>query len=140
MVGVKKEEADVKISNPSNVEERTEKFKPGQKHATPSQGAPDRIFYESLLAQVPDSPMAQEWCVAYGIIEDEKEAKRLAALVHKRKAAMKNGIISPPPKAKATTAGRKKATTGKQKATFVDDIGDGIGDSGGNEMIGSIGV
>lgn len=138
---VKEEEMDVKtISNPATIEERTERFKPGQKYPTPSQGAADRIFYESLLAQVPDSPMAQDWCVAYGIIEDEKEAKRLAALVQKRKADAKVGIISPPPKATKGAGGKKRNTTTKQKATFVDDIEDGIGESGGNEMVGSIGL
>jgi hypothetical protein len=38
-------------------------LKPGQKHPTPTPGVGDRVFYETLLRQRPDSVMAQEWCV-----------------------------------------------------------------------------
>ena len=34
--------------------EQEEARKPGQKHATPSPGAADRVFYETLLEQRPD--------------------------------------------------------------------------------------
>jgi hypothetical protein len=34
--------------------------KPGQRFPTPSPGNGDRVFYESLLVQRPDSEMAQE--------------------------------------------------------------------------------
>ena len=40
-----------------------EPLKPGQKHPTPTPGVGDRVFYETLLRQRPDSIMAQEWCV-----------------------------------------------------------------------------
>ena len=39
----------------------TEEHKPGQKHPTPTPGVGDRVFYETLLRQRPDSAMAQEW-------------------------------------------------------------------------------
>lgn len=40
-----------------------EALKPGQKHPTPTPGNGDRVFYETLYRQRPDSEMAQEWCV-----------------------------------------------------------------------------
>ncbi|KAK1931828.1 hypothetical protein P3T76_012760 [Phytophthora citrophthora] len=43
--------------------------KPGQKHPTPSPGFADRVFYESLLQQRPDSYMAQKWCLEYGVLK-----------------------------------------------------------------------
>ncbi|KAI9914336.1 hypothetical protein PsorP6_007358 [Peronosclerospora sorghi] len=43
--------------------------KPGQKHPTPSPGFPDRVFYESLLQQRPDSRMAQKWCLEHGVLK-----------------------------------------------------------------------
>ena len=43
-------------------------LKPGQKYPTPTSGAGDRVFYETLLRQKPDSLMAQEWCLAHGLL------------------------------------------------------------------------
>lgn len=42
----------------------SEELKPGQKFPTPTPGFGDRVFYETLLRQRPDSAMAQEWYVA----------------------------------------------------------------------------
>lgn len=42
-----------------------EELKPGQKHPTPTPGFGDRVFYETLLRQRPESVMAQEW---YGVL------------------------------------------------------------------------
>lgn len=36
-------------------------LKPGQKFPTPTPGFGDRVFYETLLRQRPNSTMAQEW-------------------------------------------------------------------------------
>ena len=36
-------------------------LKPGQKFPTPTPGLGDRVFYESLYRQRPESVMAQEW-------------------------------------------------------------------------------
>jgi hypothetical protein len=38
-------------------------LKPGQKFPTPTPGFGDRVFYETLLRQKPESAMAQEWYV-----------------------------------------------------------------------------
>ena len=37
----------------------------GQKFPTPTPGFGDRVFYETLLRQRPDSAMAQEWYVSW---------------------------------------------------------------------------
>lgn len=39
----------------------TMSLKPGQKFSTPTPGFGDRVFYETLYRQRPDSFMAQEW-------------------------------------------------------------------------------
>ena len=43
-----------------------------------------RVFYETLLSQRPTSEMAQEWCLAYGIMEEDK-AKTAFKAMEKRK-------------------------------------------------------
>ena len=50
-------------------------FKPGQKYMTPSPGDGARVFYETLLEQRPDSQMARDWCIAYGILDEAKMKK-----------------------------------------------------------------
>ena len=47
------------------------KAKDGQKHPTPTPGNGDRVFYETLLKQRPDSVMAQEWCMYNGVLSEE---------------------------------------------------------------------
>jgi len=60
-------------------------LKPGQKKPTPAPANGDRVFYETLLEQIPESEMAQDWCLEYGVLTD-KEAAKLYAKVQKRKA------------------------------------------------------
>ena len=57
-------------------EEKTIQRKPGQKYPCPTSGAGDRVFYETLYRQKPNSRMAQEWCLAHGVLSFE-EAKVL---------------------------------------------------------------
>lgn len=59
--------------------------KPGQRYATPSPGNGERVFYESLFEQKPDSEMAQEYVVSYGVL-DEKQAAEVYAAIMARKA------------------------------------------------------
>ena len=59
-------------------------FKPGQKYPTPAPANGDRVFYESLLDQKPESEMAQEWCLSYGVLPIEK-AEKLYKSVCQRK-------------------------------------------------------
>lgn len=55
------EEAEVALAE-------DEERKPGQKFMTPSPGYSDRVFYESLYEQKPESQMAQEWYVPINLI------------------------------------------------------------------------
>ena len=41
---------------------------PGQKFQTPSENDGTRIFYETLLQQRPESRMARQYCVEFGLI------------------------------------------------------------------------
>mmetsp|Transcript_13646 Transcript_13646/g.20449 ORF Transcript_13646/g.20449 Transcript_13646/m.20449 type:complete len:156 (-) Transcript_13646:78-545(-) len=58
--------------------------KPGQRFPTPSPGSGDRVFYDTLLVQRPDSEMAQEWCVSHGTLEYD-HAEKLYRIICKRK-------------------------------------------------------
>ena len=65
-------------------EEDINNFKPGQTKPTPSPGCGDRVFYESLYYQNPDSFMALKWCVEYGVFPpNESEAMFKKLLVRK---------------------------------------------------------
>ncbi len=107
------------------------KQKIGQKHPTPTPGNGDRVFYETLYNQRPDSEMAQEWCVAYGVLSDEDAAK-LYKKIQKRKAAAKSVGSSSPVKSE-----KKKSSSKKKGKKVMDDVefDAGIG-AGGDEGIG----
>mmetsp|Transcript_9712 Transcript_9712/g.23529 ORF Transcript_9712/g.23529 Transcript_9712/m.23529 type:complete len:109 (+) Transcript_9712:84-410(+) len=66
-------------------------LKPGQKYPTPTPGFGDRVFYESLLKRRPDSEMAQDWCLNYGILS-HKKAEKLLTLVTERKRQQRMGV------------------------------------------------
>lgn len=85
---------------------------PGQRYPTPSPGNGDRVFYETLIEQRPDSEMAQEWCVYYGVL-DKTRAAALWELIQKRKAGKTGGSISP---ARATPVKSAKAAPPAKKA------------------------
>merc|ERR1712228_1135386 len=52
-------------------------FKEGQKAITPPVADATRAFYESLLAEIPDSKIAIKWCVEYGVLPLEQHKKIL---------------------------------------------------------------
>ncbi|GAB5031708.1 dna ligase 1-like [Nannochloropsis oceanica] len=114
--------------------------KPGQKYTTPTPGVPERIFYESLYEQNPESFMAQEYCVQYGILEED-EAMKIFKRVQARKA--KGAIYSPSPVKKSTAAAAaKKGGVGgaKKKKRRLDDdapVDTGLME-GGVEGVGSM--
>ena len=87
-------------------------LKPGQKYPTPTPGFGDRVFYETLLRQRPDSEMAQEWCVNYGVLPSE-EAAKLNKIITKKK---QKGQKATP----ATST--KKSGSGKKKKRVIQDI------------------
>ena len=45
------------------------------------QGQGDRVFYESLYNQKPDSFMALKWCIEYGVFDEEKAKKEFAVFI-----------------------------------------------------------
>lgn len=59
---VKKEGAvPAKVTSSDVIVDAPINGKPGQKYPTPTAGAGDRVFYETLFRQRPSSMMAQEW-------------------------------------------------------------------------------
>ena len=95
-------------------------FKPGQKFPTPSPGSGDRVFYDTLLQQRPESEMAQEWCVSHGTLELE-EAIKLYRLICKRKNREFDFQPTSSTVKKPTT---QRTSTGKSK--IVDETNDTI--------------
>mmetsp|Transcript_42 Transcript_42/g.59 ORF Transcript_42/g.59 Transcript_42/m.59 type:complete len:116 (-) Transcript_42:52-399(-) len=108
-----------------------ENLKIGQKHPTPTPGNGDRVFYETLYKERPTSEMAQEWCVAYGVLSEE-EAAKVHKQILKRKGLKKasSSSQSPPPK---SSAGTKKKKAKKVLNDVEYDAGMG---AGGDEGIG----
>jgi hypothetical protein len=111
-------------------------FKPGQKFSTPSPGNGDRVFYETLLGQRPDSEMAQDWCLSYGVLDGEAHEKLYALVV-----ARKGKPLSPMRPSKVTSSSSSAPVPKKPK--FIDDsVGDaGMGtgsawESTGGSMVG----
>eukprot|EP00752_Nemacystus_decipiens_P009590 g8568.t1 len=104
--------AKVKREEEGQASVSMEKRKAGQKAPTPSPGQASREFYETLLKQKPDSHMAQEWCLAHGVL-GAAEAEALYKRVCKRKgiqpAAHAPALSSSPAKK------RKSASTGKAR-------------------------
>ncbi|KAJ0401546.1 hypothetical protein P43SY_007260 [Pythium insidiosum] len=109
--------------------------KPGQKHPTPSPGFADRVFYESLLQQRPNSRMAKKWCLEYGVLkwaEAEALCKELGVPIN----------VTRPVKASSSTAGKKASTVKRgTKAASIDAqeamAADALGiTSGGFEGVG----
>ncbi|EQC28565.1 hypothetical protein SDRG_13643 [Saprolegnia diclina VS20] len=98
--------------------------KPGQKHPTPSPGFADRVFYESLLRQNPESKMAKKWCIEYGVLEADEAAALCKAM----------GIAFKAPKELKKTSA--KSSSSKKKSNVLDDAVDDIGLHAGSHMEG----
>jgi hypothetical protein len=106
----------------------TDTLKPGQKHPTPTKGFGDRVFYETLLRQNPKSEMAQEWCVAFGVLSKD-EAGKLHKIVLKRK-----GKVAP--SSSSSSSSTKKV---KKERKLVKEEADDVGmDVGGSEGMGAV--
>jgi hypothetical protein len=80
----------------------------GQKYPTPTPGFGDRVFYETLLKQRPDSIMAQEWCVAYGVLPWEQTSQLHAQILHRKRGG--TGPVRTPPPTTSSSATKKSAT------------------------------
>ena len=85
---------------------------PGQKYPTPSPGNGDRVFYETLLESNPESLMAQEWCVFYGVLDAERATKLLAVIL-KRKGL--SSLPMSPVKAAASSSSSSSSGGGRSK-------------------------
>eukprot|EP00594_Rhizosolenia_setigera_P016963 CAMPEP_0178953798 /NCGR_PEP_ID=MMETSP0789-20121207/8621_1 /TAXON_ID=3005 /ORGANISM="Rhizosolenia setigera, Strain CCMP 1694" /LENGTH=123 /DNA_ID=CAMNT_0020635101 /DNA_START=190 /DNA_END=561 /DNA_ORIENTATION=- len=109
-------------SEDDRIDPNSIELKPGQKFPTPTPGFGDRVFYETLLRQRPDSIMAQEWCVHYGVCPKE-EAETLYLAMMQRKGKK----VSP---SKSPSRKRKKVKVEKEESF---DTGLTIG---GDEAIG----
>ncbi|KAL3805961.1 hypothetical protein ACHAW5_002497 [Stephanodiscus triporus] len=125
--------------------EEASSLKPGQRFPTPTPGNGDRVFYETLLGQRPDSEMAQEWCVLYGVMEEE-DAARAHKRILKRKGATRagggagvssSGTSSSSKKNGGGGAEGKKKKKKKIKKRILDDVAFDAGmNAGGDEGIG----
>jgi len=112
-------------------------LKPGQKHPTPTPGFGDRVFYESLFRQRPDSIMAQEWCIAYGVLPvEEASALHSQLLAYKKKGGVLTMIS--PVKSSPVEPQTKKRKTGTGKKRKSDDVSIDVGlQISGGEGIGT---
>lgn len=89
------------------------------------------MFYETLIEQVPDSEMAQEWCLAYGILEWSR-AKKLYEAVCKRKGKpatytpqqIKSESSPVKGKSKPAVVAAKKAPVARKRKIADDGIDD----------------
>lgn len=104
-------------------------LKPGQKFPTPTRGFGDRVFYETLLKQKPESEMAQEWCVNYGVLPIA-DAERLYKLILKRK-----GKVAPSSTSSSSSKDVKKKKIKKEIKEEVDDIDMNVG---GGDILGGM--
>lgn len=78
-----KEGKDVadKVKDVKTMDQR-QLFKDGQKGVTPPVSDPTRGFYESLLAENPESKIAIRFCIEYGVLANEEHVKLLKKYNH----------------------------------------------------------
>ena len=104
-------------------------FKTGQRYTTPSPGSGDRVFYETLLEQKPDSEMAQDWCVAYGVLDEERAAKLYSKILNRK--VKRNNSPAPAKKRPVEASAKSSAVSKPRKIRDDDDI---VGDTGTTEI------
>lgn len=112
------------------VDEEQIQWKPGQKFPTPSPGNGDRVFYETLFQQRPDSEMAQEWVLTYGILSAEDAQKLMDKMNRRKNGGSSNaGKVMKSPERKPSSAAPAKSTTNgrKSKVVIEDEFGDDEG-------------
>ena len=128
-------------------------LKTGQKYPTPTPGHADRVFYESLFEQNPNSFMAMEYCINYGILDEEIVAKIYSQYIKLKAKVKANGGMLPSSGLSSKSKSSSKSSTGttsimenkkSKKRKVVVDMDDAMGDTGfddGNayEGVGTIG-
>mmetsp|Transcript_1803 Transcript_1803/g.2702 ORF Transcript_1803/g.2702 Transcript_1803/m.2702 type:complete len:134 (+) Transcript_1803:108-509(+) len=130
MVVTKRE--DESDENPVE-KKRDQKVKPGQRFPTPTPGFADRVFYETLLRQRPESAMAQEWCVNYGVLPKE-EAAYLNKKVMARK---KRGGTAPSSSSSKNSSAKKSRKSSSSKIVADVAVSAGLQVGTGGEGMGS---
>jgi len=110
-----KEEVDEEIVQIGDIAS----LKPGQKKPTPAPANGDRVFYETLYIQIPESEMAQDWCLEYGVLPD-KDAAKLYAKGQKRK-AKPTPVKKAPAKEVSEKASSSSSRRGKGKTVIEGD-------------------
>ena len=93
-----------------------------------------RVFYETLLHQRPDSIMAQEWCVVYGVLEGKEAVKAHQQMLKRKGKSVSGGSASASSSPKKEKAKKKS----KKSSRILDDNVefDAGMDAGGDEGIG----
>lgn len=92
-----------------------------------------RVFYETLLHQRPDSIMAQEWCVVYGVLEGKEAVKAHQQMLKRKGKSVSGGSAS------ASSPKKEKAKKKSKKSSRIldDNVEFDAGmDAGGDEGIG----
>ena len=100
------------------------------------------MFYETLLAQRPDSEMAQDWCLAYGILDYDRAAVLLGE-VERRKGKKSSTPIKKEQIKRDTVVEKPKLKVQKKSVIYFDEdmIADtGMGEKGMWEGIGTTGL
>ena len=94
-----------------------------------------RVFYETLLNQRPESEMAQEWCVLYGVMEEEDAARAYKKMLKRRANKGGGGATANNPSSSSSSKGEKNRK--KKKKRILDEVeyDAGLG-AGGDEGIG----
>ena len=130
----------------------TMQYKPHQTQPTPSPGAGDRVFYESLYRENPSSDMGLIWCMEHGVFLIDEHTRLipryLEAKSRKRAGGGGAGITSPMKSSSSSSsavagvkAPKSGATSKADKGRIIDstagpsDIGMSVG---GTEGIGTM--
>ena len=108
-------------------------FKAGQKYPTPAPANGDRVFYESLLEQRPDSEMAQDWCLAYGVLPHDKSEKLYKTVCNRKGVKPSPMVNKKAPPAGKSSSSSSSAAPGRRKDKVVID-GDMVDDAIGSGM------
>jgi hypothetical protein len=101
--------------------------KPGQKHDVPDELDCQRLFYESLLKQNPQSAMAEKYCLEYGLLSLERAQQAISRPNNKSGAKPSSSAVKSPAKPSASSAKVKsevaspKPVKPAKKPTIVDD-------------------
>jgi len=83
------------------------------------------VFYETLFRNRPDSAMAQEWCVAYGVLS-EQEATKVHKKVLERKRRQKglsNSPVKQPKKKKKASMVKEESVDPELQISGGDAVG-----------------